>query len=149
MNFRYFAHLLRHKWRVMVIGRRLGVPVWQLVVHDWSKFTPSEWEPYATRFEYGTEDERWYRASLAHIHRNPHHWEHWIHVDAGGQTHAVEIPERFAREMLVDWIAASQDNDVRVWYAQRRDLIVLHLATRELIDGWMERNQHVTQTGSQ
>src|SRR5260370_21442397 len=121
MNFRYFAHLLRHKWRVMVIGRRLGVPVWQLVVHDWSKFTPSEWEPYATRFEYGTQDERWYRASLAHIHRNPHHWEHCIHVYAGGQTHAVETPQPFARELLVDSIPASQGNDVLVCDAHLLD----------------------------
>ena len=48
----YARYVLRHKWFVFQACRTLGVPFWQAVVHDWSKFLPSEWVPYV-RFFYG------------------------------------------------------------------------------------------------
>ena len=41
----YFKELLRHKWLVLSEGRKLNVPLSQLVLHDWSKFLPDEWSP--------------------------------------------------------------------------------------------------------
>lgn len=46
----YLRYVLRHKWFVLVAGRRTGAPLWRLLIHDWSKFLPSEWAPYVQMF---------------------------------------------------------------------------------------------------
>lgn len=46
----YLTYLLKHKWFVFVAGRKVRAPVWRLLVHDWSKFLPSEWGAYADHF---------------------------------------------------------------------------------------------------
>lgn len=43
-------YLLKHKWHVFKAGLKLNVPLWRLVVHDWSKLTPIEWISYAAYF---------------------------------------------------------------------------------------------------
>jgi hypothetical protein len=50
--------------------------------HDQSKNEPDEYEAYDAYF-YGNNRsyevvQRYQRAWLLHIHRNPHHWQHWI-----------------------------------------------------------------------
>jgi hypothetical protein len=49
-HLRYLAYVLRHKRYVLYAGWILRVPLWQLLVHDWTKFTPMEWGPYVRRF---------------------------------------------------------------------------------------------------
>lgn len=49
-HLRYLWYVLRHKWYVFQAGRVLKVPVWQLLMHDLSKFTPAEWFPYVAYF---------------------------------------------------------------------------------------------------
>ena len=39
--------VLIHKWYVFLAGQLTGVPLWQLIIHDWSKFTPTELFGYA------------------------------------------------------------------------------------------------------
>jgi hypothetical protein len=46
----YFRYLARHKYFVFIAGLRTGAPLWRLVIHDWSKFLPSEWLPYSRKF---------------------------------------------------------------------------------------------------
>lgn len=43
-------YLLKHKWHVLRAGLKLNVPLWRLVVHDWSKLTPIEWFAYTAFF---------------------------------------------------------------------------------------------------
>jgi hypothetical protein len=43
MHWRYLRYLCRHKWFVAVAGLHLGVGLWRLLIHDYSKFFPSEW----------------------------------------------------------------------------------------------------------
>lgn len=129
----------------MRAGRFLGVAWWRLLIHDWSKFTPIEWRGYAERHATGRLDgPHWDRATLTHNHRNPHHWEYWVFNEFGGTTRLVRMPERFAREMVADWMAASRVRhgtwDVRTWYAQHRDAIALHPNTRPLVEALVERS---------
>jgi hypothetical protein len=85
-HLRYLRYVILHKLRVYQAGRRLGVSVWQLLVHDLSKFSRVEWGPYVASF-YGpwkyserppevvaAFDAAW----LHHQHANPHHWQHWL-----------------------------------------------------------------------
>lgn len=83
----YLKYVLRHKWFVLQAGRVIGVPLWQLLIHDWSKFLPSEWFPYARTF-YKPDGTKQYDNSTAfahawmlHQHRNPHHWQYWLNLN--------------------------------------------------------------------
>ena len=80
MYWKYLKSLLRHKWFVLVECVRLGVPLLG-ILHDWSKFLPSEFIPYAQRFYGNTmryDDDRILRAFALHYKRNAHHWQFWL-----------------------------------------------------------------------
>lgn len=87
-HFRYLRYVLRHKWFVFLGCRILGVPLWQALIHDWTKFLPIEWFAYVDRLDrsrnsswHSVEDTPEYtRAWKHHWSRNPHHWEYWIHT---------------------------------------------------------------------
>src|SRR5574340_1412489 len=90
-HWQYLKYLLRHKWFVLMAGLRIGVPWWQLIIHDASKFRPSEWKPYAATF-YAPDGSVRYMESAAfaqawndHQKRNKHHWQYWLITwDSGG-----------------------------------------------------------------
>lgn len=49
-HLRYLSYVLRHKWFVLLAGLRVRAPLWRLLIHDWSKFTPAEWGAYVATF---------------------------------------------------------------------------------------------------
>lgn len=153
-HLRYLSYVVRHKWFVLLAGLRTGAPLWRLVIHDWSKFLPSEWFPYVAYF-YGpkvkgdprgpdasydpaTGSRAFNAAWLHHQHLNPHHWQHWVLREDSGATFALPMPEHFVREMVADWMGAGRaqghGDDVRPWYVTNRDKMVLHAATRCLVE---------------
>lgn len=102
----------KHKWFVFIAGLKTKTPIWQLIIHDWSKFTPSELPHYARQF-YGTADdpEGWLRCWIHHQNYNPHHWEYWFTRSSGRTFHendAAPMPEKYVREMIADWLGASR-----------------------------------------
>jgi uncharacterized protein DUF5662 len=148
-HWRYAKYLARHKWFVFVAGLRLGVPLWRLIIHDWSKLLPCEWFPYVKSF-YGLQprsdstkrafDQAW----LHHQHFNPHHWQHWVLREDSGDTKLLEMPENFVREMVADWCGAGRAItgkwEVGVWYRKNALRIQMNPATTlrvlELISDW-------------
>lgn len=127
-NVKHFLYLLHHKGLVFYKGLQLGVPIRLLIIHDWTKFTPSEWGPY-TRWFYGSRINgssaqlAFVRASRHHWQNNPHHWEYWCHRRMRiarmipGTIHYVTvvkhyphepepIPDHYLKEMIADWYAA-------------------------------------------
>lgn len=136
---RYLAYVLRHKWHVFVACLGLRVPLHQAIIHDWQKFTPTEWGPYVRTF-YAPDGSGHYapspafdRAWLHHQHYGPHHWQYWILRHDDGNVDALEMPERFAREMVADWIGAGKalgKPDMEAWYLANKHKIVLHDSTR-------------------
>jgi len=147
-HFKYAVYLARHKWFVFVAGLRIGAPLWRLIIHDWSKFLPCEWLPYA-RYFYGTPHKYQFpccvkaqtdfdRAWLHHQHANPHHWQHWVLREDSGATKVLEMPIRFAREMVADWMGAGRAItgkwETAQWYAKNKQNIQLHEATREIVE---------------
>lgn len=105
-HFKYLSYVLKHKWYVFYAGIKIGAPIHRLIIHDWSKFLPSEWYGYVEMF-YGesyTELEKkaekyWMfleetreefnnnrrdgfnKAWLLHQKRNKHHWQYWLLVN--------------------------------------------------------------------
>lgn len=49
----------------------------------------------------------------------------------------MPIPQRFVREMVADWYGAGMaqgKTDIHAWYALNRDHMLLHPATRALVE---------------
>jgi hypothetical protein len=205
MNRKYLAYLLRHRWFVMLACFREGL-YWQGLIHDWSKFLPGEFLPYAryfyskvsvgetiegvsenapfcgkviaTRLNHtgdGSIDpqiaweggqtawiwsfEDWdrvevlaafNRAWLAHQHRNPHHWQHWVLREDSGKTFALEMPHKYRVEMLCDWQGAGRAitgkfnpsdpySETREWYEKNAGKMLLHDNTRAWVQERLAR----------
>jgi hypothetical protein len=143
-HLRYLGYVLRHKWHVAVAGWALGVPLWRLVIHDWTKFTPAEWGPYVRRFfpaGQPADPAAFDRAWEHHWTRNRHHWQYWTRNRPGAP---VPMPETYAREMVADWIGAGYAQgkpDTAAWYATNRDRKVLAPETRALVERLLSEAQ--------
>jgi hypothetical protein len=139
---KYLKYVLRHKYYVFVECWKYHEwkMIWRGLVHDLSKFRPSEWIPYTDYF-YGNypsindiygdkrnvisrwkEDvaEEFDNAWLIHIHRNPHHWQFWVLYYDDGGVGAREMPEEYVKEMLADWRGAGRAikgyDETKEWY---------------------------------
>lgn len=141
-HWRYFIYVLRHKYYVFVAGRRLGVPLWQLITHDLSKFSRAEWTPYVnyfygprsvTRTQTAAEKLAFDKAWLHHQHHNPHHWQHYILREDSGATKVLLMPHKYILEMVADWLGAGKaihgSWNIDAWYLKTKDARVLESST--------------------
>ena len=129
MIFRYLKYVLSHKYYVFLAGRKIGVSLWQLAVHDLSKFGRHEFMQYARKYSYPavggvwpsrgliasyvghtqeSVDEAFNYAWLNHANKNPHHWQYWIVCENGGDSKVLDMPKKYAREMVADWMGAGR-----------------------------------------
>lgn len=132
------SYIVRHKYFVFVAGRKTGASLWRLLIHDWTKLLPSEWGPYAEHFYSKGAQKEFDRAWLRHIHRNDHHWEHWVLREDSGTVKCLEMDEAAWREMVADWMSAGRTIHGRwralEWYFQNMDNLKLHYATRRKVE---------------
>lgn len=157
-HLHYLRYLLAHKWWVAYAAVKMGLTPWEwpglwwrLLVHDLSKFRPSEWLPYAESFYGGYEwKERpselkaaFDRAWSLHQHRNDHHWQHWCLLEDSGDLKLLEMSANAEMEMLCDWAGAgraiSGGWDLATWYDKNREVISLAPGTRRVVDGFIDR----------
>jgi hypothetical protein len=135
-HFYYLSYVLRHKWHVLYAGLFLGVPLWRLLIHDWSKFSRAEWEPYVRRFfGKGTDPREFEDAWQHHYSRNPHHPEYWQQVEEDGTIRANWMPPTYVREMIADWYGTSMaqgKSDIESYYLANKDRYQLHPSSRYL-----------------
>lgn len=152
---KFFGHLstvLRHKWKVFVHCCKAGIP-WRGIMHDMSKFSPTEFIP-GVRFFLGTrspnEAERArYGFSAAWVHhkgRNRHHFEYW--TDYNPETKVispVKMPVRFVKEMFCDRVAASkiyqgknysQMHPIK-YFENGKARRMIHPETSDLLESWL------------
>lgn len=134
---KYFRYLIVHKWHVFIACLRYGI-VWQGITHDLSKFLPDELFPYIDYFNSNPKDhDAFDYAWLKHQHRNPHHWQFWILVNDNDGTYPLQMPDKYAKEMLCDWIGADKTkklSGVGAWYEANKNKMVLHTETRRWIE---------------
>jgi len=155
---KYLKYILKHKWYVMIECFKNGL-IWRGLMHDLSKFLPSEFIPYANFF-YGnnkdikrgrnstgyykptdTGDKKFDFAWLLHQKRNRHHWQWWILPEDKGGVKILSIPEPYLTEMLCDWIGAGKAQghfspkddyllETRNWWNANNHKMQLHQNTR-------------------
>lgn len=149
----YLWYILRHKWYVF-LGCCKYKLYWRGLLHDLSKFRPSEWFPYK-HFFYGkhgknnqetckdnkptlTDDDGFDLAWLYHQKRNKHHWQYWILPSDNGKVTCLPMPEKYWKEMIADWYGAGMAiqgrSDPAPWYVQQKDKIQLHPTTRKAVE---------------
>ena len=157
-HLKYAWYLARHLWFVLVECVRLGV-IWRGLVHDLSKFRPSELFPYVEHFGGDVTSKRdksgYYKptdsgnarfdvAWLRHAHRNDHHWQHWTQATDDGGVKLYDMPEPCVREMLADWRGAGRAqgfSSVRDWYEKNQLKIKLTPGTRDFLHSLMEPDE--------
>ena len=94
------------KARGLVRQSAIGICDSMIQRHDESKSSAEEYGPYVDYF-YGARDsetdKRFNRAWLHHIHRNPHHWQHWVLLQDDGSEECLDMPYWYIVEMVADW----------------------------------------------
>jgi len=145
-----------HKYYVFQAGLLTGAPFWRLLIHDWSKFRPSEWKPYSRNFydedgikrEFVHKDDRtpeeeeitqvFFDAMHLHMKRNKHHWNYWVAFKGKSRDlYGLEMPEKYVREMVADWLGASKAktggwDNILTWYPKNKDSMILHPETLKM-----------------
>ena len=149
----FFGHLRtvrQHRHQVLIHCIKAGIP-WRGLVHDLSKFSPTEFIPGVKYYQGNrspNEREREVSGySLAWMHhkgRNKHHYEYWIDVDPEQDYsfQGVKMPLNYVLEMVCDRIAASKVyngdryTDATPWeyYQARSEASRIHPETRALLE---------------
>lgn len=152
----YFKYFLRHKWFVFWACRKMRVPIWIGIFHDWDKFLPEMVIAYSNYFydDKGKDnqirdkggyfnptisgDVRFDLARFMHMKRNKHHWQYWTMIDHNKTDITMNMPEVYIREMIADWIGAhaaqKSTGSVAEWYYRHKDSIILSYDTRKRVE---------------
>lgn len=78
--------------------------------HDVTKFDPAEYDAYDQYF-YGKNSEseavkgEFDRAWLHHLHKNSHHWQHWVLINDDDRTKGLDMDLYSVIEMISDWLS--------------------------------------------
>lgn len=151
-HWQYLKYVLRHKWFVFLACLSYGL-VWRGIKHDWHKFLPDEWLPYA-RFFYGksaiqrrdktgyykptdTGDAAFDFAWLLHQKRADHHWQWWVLPEDDGGVKVLPMSATARKEMIADWRGAGRAQgkpNTWEWYEANKGKMQLHPDTR----AWVE-----------
>lgn len=161
MSYQYEQYLVKHKENVKRGFEWLrdnlpdlvdGIPnlEWQTgFAHDQSKSEPDEYEAYDAYFYGGNRSyavvQEYQKAWLLHIHRNPHHWQHWILIndDPNEGEIVLEMPMNYILEMICDWWAFSWAKgdltEIFKWYDEHKAYMRLHTNTRKQVENILDK----------
>ena len=156
MSYQYDQYLAKHKENVKKgydwlsenlpdIVRDIPNLGWQCgFAHDQSKSEPDEYEAYDAYFYGGNRSfkvvQEYRKAWLLHLHRNPHHWQHWVLIndDPKEGEILIEMPVNYILEMICDWWAFSWSKgnlkEIFNWYDEHKNYMKLHPNTRKKVE---------------
>lgn len=92
----YGAYLINHKATIFKEGWKLGLPPGQLLLHDYSKFKPGLYGPYAKYF-FGNPPKQNYDAWRVQVEKHYNSEKH--HLDKIG----LDKPVKYELESILDW----------------------------------------------
>lgn len=156
MSFQYDQYLERHRSNVKrgfdwlsenlpeILSKATNAGWNAEFAHDKSKNEPDEYEPYDVYF-YGNNRsyqvvQDYQKAWLLHIHRNPHHWQHWILINDDPKEGEIvlEMPYDYILEMICDWWSFSWQSgdllEIFKWYNDHSEYMKLAPKTRETVN---------------
>ena len=146
---KYLWLTMKHKWFVLIAGLKIGTPLWRLIIHDWTKFLPSELPHYNRQFFGKADDPKGFAECwLKHQNRNQHHWEYWIPRTGHNRcdppcpdNDPLEMPLWAIMEMVADWMGASRaysgkwPSEEWPWWKENKNKVLasLHKNTVQLL----------------
>lgn len=109
--------------------------------HDDTKTIPDEYAAY-DEYLFGKHNkytvQNYRLAKLGHIHRNPHHWQHWLLFDDSVGLICTEMPYEYIVEMVCNWWSYSWKNDdlfsIFDYYEKHKTKIKLHKVSRDNLE---------------
>ena len=117
--------------------------------HDFSKDMPDEYMAYEAYFYGGNRSYKvvndFRKAWLTHIHRNPHHWQHWVLIndDPDEGMVALDMPHNYIIEMICDWWAFSWAKgdlyEIFKWYDAHKRYMKLSDKTRNTVEDILQK----------
>ena len=150
---KHFKTVMKHKNAVFVHCVKAGIPM-QGLLHDLSKFSPSEFYPGAKFFlgdKSPTELERretgYSSAWMHHKGRNRHHFEYWFDYNpTTRKMTAVKMPLKYVKEMFCDRVAAGKvylgkkytDHNPIDYFLGGNAKNTMHPETAALLESWLE-----------
>lgn len=117
--------------------------------HDASKSEADEYDAYDKYF-YGNNKsylviQNFNEAWLKHIHRNPHHWQHWVLINGDPNEGIVvlDMPYKYIIEMICDWWSFSWNsgnlNEIFKWYDEHKEHMKLSSKTRKTVENILDK----------
>lgn len=85
------------------------------------------------------------KAWLAHIHRNPHHWQHWVLINDDPKLGEIvlDMPYEYIIEMICDWWAFSWSSgnlyEIFNWYNEHEEYMKLSEKTRKTVEDILDK----------
>ena len=128
----------------------IGDLEWQICInHDLSKSDKEEYDAYDKYFYGGNRSyevvQNFNTAWLRHIHKNKHHWQHWILINDEPNEGMIilDMPYEYIIEMICDWWAFSWRNgdltEIFDWYGKDKDYMKLSDKTRKTVEGILSK----------
>ena len=112
--------------------------------HDKSKDLEDEYNAYDAYFYGGNRSfevvQNFRYAWLKHIHRNDHHWQHWVLIndDPNEGEIIMDMPYNCIIEMICDWWAFSWNkgklDEIFDWYDEHKNYMKLSDKTRDVVE---------------
>lgn len=172
-HWKYFKYVVKHRWFVFLECCKLGIPwqgiihdISKFYISEWFPYVEQFYGEYGYKFDkemvayvplgYSINQIRFLRATKAketkqrfdyawlyHQKRNPHHHQYWVLQNDSDGLYPLEMPERYIKEMIADWISAGYcitgKREVKVWYEKNKDNMKLHSKTKEKVEELLGR----------
>ena len=144
--WRHFCTITKHRWLVRQGCFRVGL-YWQGLIHDLSKYSPTEFRSGAKYYQGDRspnaaerDDKGYSEAWMHHKGRNRHHYEYW--TDMSRQTRnyeAIPMPRKYLAEMVMDRRAACmtyqgkayRDDSALIYFDRSRERQLMHPQTQQ------------------
>lgn len=146
---RHFFKITKHRFLVRKYCFKCGL-IWQGLVHDLSKYSPTEFfkgaKYYAGIYSPHHNERKEKGYSLAWMHhkgRNKHHGEYWLDYNMVEKKYTpVQMPKKFIVENVCDRIAASKiywkknftSSTPLDYFLGEKNTIIMHEETKKTIE---------------
>ena len=147
--WQHFKTITHHKWLVLCGCFRVGL-YWQGLIHDLSKYSPTEFLVGAKYYQGNRspnaaerEDKGYSEAWMHHKGRNRHHYEYWTDMNRTTKLYeSVPMPRKYLAEQVMDRRAACivyQGKDYTpgsalTYFMKSRERELMHPKTRREIE---------------
>lgn len=146
---KHFITITKHRNMVLLHCIKAGIP-WRGLVHDLSKYTPTEFWAGARYYQGNRSPNEKERetagcsaAWMHHKGRNRHHFEYWKDYNPKTRVEEpVKMPLKFVKEMFCDRVAASKiylkdgynDSSALNYFLKGKPTRVIHKETSDILE---------------